>query len=149
MRDGRYQIELNCGHPEVPNFIAVRHPGDERHRPSVQPGRFVPRVHTGRAQRITFPAIGDQVAGTRTAPLRATSSAGLKVRYFVRAGPAKVVGDELVFLPLPPRARLPVPVTIAAWQIGGEGGEGVAAAPTVEQTFQVVAPAARSGARSR
>ena len=135
--DGTYQVELNRGWPDVPNFIAVRHSGDARFRPSVQPGRFVPRVYTGRAQRIDFPAIGDQRVDTASVKLRATSSAGLKVRYFVRSGPAKIVDDTLVFLPLPPRAKLPLSVTIAAWQIGSEAGEGVAAAPTVEQTFQL------------
>ena len=137
VRDGKYQIDLNRGWPQTPNFIAVRHPGDERHRPSVQPGRFVPPVYTGRAQRIDFPRIGDQPADARTVPLRATSSAGLKVRYFVRSGPAKIVDDTLVFLPLPPRAKLPLPVTVVAWQIGTMAGEGVAAATPLEQTFQL------------
>ena len=141
VRDSGYQIELNRGWPQTPNFIAVRHAGDDLHRPSVQPGRFVPPVYTGRAQRIDFPAVGDQSVGAGAVQLRATSSAGLKVRYFVRSGPAKAMDDRLVFLPLPPRAKLPVPVNVVAWQIGTNAGEGVAPALPVEQILQVGAPA--------
>ncbi len=135
VRNGQYQIELNRGYPETPNFIAVRHPGDANHRPSVQPGRFVPPTHVGRSQQILFERIGDQPIHTRAAGLRATSSAGLKVRFFVRSGPARVVDDRLVFLALPPRARLPVKVTVVAWQLGRGGVDPVSAAPMVEQTF--------------
>jgi hypothetical protein len=137
VRHGKYQIELNRGYPDTPNFIAVRHPGDAEHRPSVQPGRLVPPMYSGRAQTIAFDSIPDQAVGTKSIALGATSSAGLKVRYFVRSGPAKVVGDELVFLPLPPRAALPVKVTVVAWQIGRGGEDPVSAAAIVERTFAV------------
>lgn len=146
--DGRYRIELNRGYPHTPNFIAVRHPGDAQHRPSVQPGRFVPPVHAGREQRIRFDPITDHVVGVKSLALRASSNAGLKVRFFVRSGPAKVVGDELVFLPLPPRAKLPVPVSIVAWQIGRGGEDPVAAAPMVEQSFQLRAPSGEGRVRA-
>jgi hypothetical protein len=132
VENGTYRIELNRGYPDTPNFIAVRHPGDAQHRPSVQPGRFVPPTHTGREQQITFARIADQIVGTKSVPLRAASSAGLKVRFYVRSGPARVVGEDLVLLPLPPRGRLPAKVTVVAWQLGREG---VAAAKSVEQTF--------------
>ncbi len=132
--EGAYRLELNRGWPDVPNFIAVRHPGDGQHRPSVQPGRFVPPTYAGREQHITFNPIASQVAGTRSVSLRADSSEGLKVRFYVRSGPAKVVGDELVLLPLPPRSPWPALVTVVAWQTGREGA---AAAKSVEQTFRL------------
>jgi hypothetical protein len=42
-----------------------------------------------------------------------------------------------VLLPLPVRTRLPVKVTVAAWQIGRGGANPAAAAPIVEQTFSL------------
>ena len=63
------------------------------------------------------------------------------MRYFVRSGPAKAVDDSLVFLPLPPRAKLPVPVNVVAWQIGTNARGGIAPALPVEQILQVGAHA--------
>lgn len=140
VENGGYRIRLNRGYPETPNFIAVRHPGDATHRPSVQPGRFVVPEYHGRAQTIAFTAPADQVAANKEAraiDLHATSSAGLKVEFYVKAGPARIDGDRLVLLPLPPRAKLPVPVEVVAWQLGHDGTEAVSAAPTVEKTFYV------------
>ena len=135
VRDGEYRIDLNRGFPETPNFIAVRHPGDAGHRPSVQPGRFVLPEYRGREQRVEFAPIGNQTLATKTVRLHATSSAGLSVRFFVRVGPARVEGDTLVLLPLPPRAPRTVKVTVVAWQLGRGGVDPVAAAATVEQSF--------------
>ena len=133
---GKYRVRLNRGYPHVPNFIAVRHPGDAEYRPSVQPGRFVPPTYSGRAQQIDFARIPDQKVGTREVSLRATSSAGLRVEFFVRSGPAKVAGDRLVLLSLPPRTRFPVEVTVVAWQLGrGGSADPVAAASPVERSF--------------
>ena len=137
--EGRYEIELNRGYPDTPNFIAVRHPGDAKHRPSIQPGRFVPPVFKGRPQQITFQKIADRPLGAGPIELRATSSAGLKVRYFVRSGPATIIEDKLVLLRLPPRTNFPVKVTVVAWQIGRDGTDPVASAELTEQTFELTA----------
>lgn len=136
---GAYYIALNRGYPLTPNFILVRHPGDAMHRPSVQPGRFVPPQYSGRRQRISFPALADRTVGPGLIPLGGTSSAGLKVRFFVREGPAKIVGDRLVLLPLPPRAKLPLKVGVVAWQLGQGGADPVSAAPLVERSFALTA----------
>ncbi len=139
IEDGKYRIKLNRGYPDTPNFIAVRHPGDAAYRPSVQPGRLVVPDYGGRAQRLAFEAVPDQTVGVKSIPLHATSNAGLKPEFFVRVGPAKIAGDDLVFLPLPPRARFPVTVTVVAWQLGHGGTDPVSAAPLVEQSFRLEA----------
>lgn len=141
VRNGKCRIELNRGYPHTPNFIAVRHQGDRQHRPSVQPGRFVPPVYVGREQRLRFDAVDDQPVGVDSLALRATSSAGLPVRFFVRSGPATVEGNSLLFLPLPPRAKLPVQITVVAWQLGRGGRDSIAAAALVERTFAFTAQA--------
>ena len=64
----------------------------------------------------------------------------MKVRFFVRSGPAKVVGDDLVFLPVPVRTRWPVKITVVAWQLGRGGDKPVRAADLVEQSFLLDGP---------
>lgn len=135
IEDGQYRIKLNRGYPETPSFIAVRHPGDAQYRPSVQPGRLAVPAYPGRKQQIAFEEITDQKVGTKSILLRATSSAGVKVEFFVRAGPAKVAGNKLIFLPLPPRTHFPIKLTVVAWQLGRGGADPVAAAPMAERTF--------------
>jgi len=135
---GRFQIALDRTWQHSPTFLRVWHPGDGTYRPAVQPGeiRLQPRT-AGRPQSITFEPIPDQVAGTRELPLRATSDAGLPVRFFVRAGPAVVHGDRLVFTEIPCRSRLPLTVTVAAWQWGRTAEPAVQTAPIVERSFRI------------
>jgi hypothetical protein len=75
----------------------------------------------GRAQTIDFPPIADQASGTDSLRLKAASDAGLPVGFFVREGPAEIVGDALKFTPVPPRAKYPIKVTVVAWQYGVPG----------------------------
>jgi hypothetical protein len=70
--------------------------------------------------------------------LRATSSAGLQVYYYVREGPAEVddAGD-LTFTPIPPRSKFPIAVTVVAWQWGRTIDPRVRSAEPISQTFQI------------
>ena len=78
----------------------------------------LPSNTSGKPQTITFPAIGDVSADAWEVGLAATSDAGLRVRYFVREGPAEVEGATLKLTAIPPRAKFPVKVTVVAWQLG-------------------------------
>ena len=72
----------------------------------------------GKPQAIVFPEIGEVKAGTEEVRLAATTDAGMKVRYYVREGPAEVDGETLRFSAIPPRSKYPVKVTVVAWQLG-------------------------------
>lgn len=101
-------------------FVAIW-PGDGTFKRAVQQAMMqIPRRNAeGKPQTIDFPKPENQKRGTGTVKLKATSDSGLPVRYFVREGPAEVKGDDTVeLLPLPPRARFPVKVTIGAYQWG-------------------------------
>ena len=100
--------------------FAAKHPGDAEYKAAVQQAHmFVPaRNPQGAEQHISFPEIPDQKVGTKSVMLAATSDAKLKVRYFIREGPAEVDGDILRFTKIPPRAKFPVKVTVVAWQYG-------------------------------
>jgi hypothetical protein len=117
--DGKFRLSLDRSWPSAACYVAARQAGTDSIRASVQPCavKFVKNT-AGKAQGITFDPPADVTNGIASIRLRATSDAGLPVRFFVRAGPAKIVGDELVFTPVPPRSKFPVKVVVAAWQWG-------------------------------
>lgn len=122
-------------------WFQAEHPGDATYQRAVQQAMlpFPFRNTTGKPQRITFEPISDQLIGqSKSLALRATSDAGLKVRFIVREGPAEIVGDELRFTAIPKKARLPMRVTVVAWQWGQEGA--VQTAEPVTRTFSLTKP---------
>lgn len=118
----RFQKEtlLNTNARQYELVFAAPHPGDKEYKPAVQQAHmFIPaRNEVGAEQHLTFPEIPDQKAGTKSVKLMASSDANVPVYYFVREGPAEMDGNVLKFMPLPPRAKLPVKVTVVAWQYG-------------------------------
>ncbi|MDB5328298.1 MAG: hypothetical protein JWM57_3867 [Phycisphaerales bacterium] len=117
-------------------WIWATHPGDVDYKSCVQQAMLrVPTNKAGTAQTIPFPQIGPQTTAAAEIALKATTDAGLPVQYYVREGPAEVDGDRLKLLPVPPRAKYPVAITVVAWQPGRTASPAVAAAKRVEQTF--------------
>jgi len=121
-------------------WVVAAFPGNQHCRGIVQQAMVHAAPNTaGAPQKITFPAIPDQAAGTAPFKLAATSDAGLPVSYYVREGPAEIDGDTLRFTPVPPHARRPVDITVVAWQFGRSLEPRVQTAPRVEQTFRLLA----------
>ncbi|HZI32108.1 MAG TPA: hypothetical protein VFF11_07185, partial [Candidatus Binatia bacterium] len=114
-------------------------PGDAKYRSAVEQALMkIPfSLRDGGEQKITFPEIPDQKAGTKLLALHATSSADVPVYYYVREGPAEVDGDALKFTPIPLRAKYPVKVTVVAWQYGRTVEPKLQSAEPVEQTFLI------------
>ena len=137
----RFRVALDRSWPDSPAFLCVWHPGDGDFRHSVQPGevKLVPNT-AGKPQSITFTLPAELPAGSTMLPLQATSDQGMPVRFFVRAGPATIENDCLHFTPIPPRTKLPLAVTVAAWQWGRAGNEPIQTAPLVERTLLLTAP---------
>ena len=108
------------GSPWEP-WIMAWQPGDQEYRRADRPGHpwvFVVNK-SGLPQAITFPKIQNQKAGAKTLKLKATSSSGLPVQFFVVSGPAEMNGDDtLTFLPVPPRSKFPARVIVGAYQWG-------------------------------
>jgi len=122
--------------------LAIRHRGTNFIRDVVHPVYVdvkALRNTSGTRQKITFPPFDDVPVGTTAVPLVATSDAGLPVSFFVVAGPAIVQERKLVFTPIPPRSRLPVTVTVAAWQWGHPGNPAVQMAEIVQRTIRLTA----------
>ena len=80
--------------------------------------------------------------------MQATSDVpGQVVEYYVVSGPAEFVskdpkytGSTLRFTPIPPSAKYPVKVTIAAYQPGRSIESLVKTAPEVVREFQITKP---------
>lgn len=122
-------------------WFQVEHPGDARHKRAVQQALMqVPvRNSEGAVQQIRFPEIADvSAARTRVFRLLAESDVGARVDYFIREGPARVEGDLLEILPIPVRAKYPIPVTVVAWQWGRSTEPRLQSATPVERTFHIM-----------
>lgn len=120
-------------------WLLARHPGDGQFKSAVQQALLKLKPNTtGVAQTISFPQILAQKTGITSLRLNATSDANVSVSYYVREGPAEVEGDTLRFTQLPPRAKLPVKITVVAWQWGRSTEPKLSAAVPVERTFELV-----------
>lgn len=104
-------------------WLIAHNAGDDEYKSAVQQMevRFPVFNREGKPQVITFPTIEDQVAGVKSLPLQAGSDAGTPVQYYVKAGPAFIRDNQLIFTPLPPKTKFPVKVTVVAWQYGVAG----------------------------
>ena len=92
----------------------------------------------GTPQKITFDPIPDVKAGTESITLKAVSDSGLPVRFFVDAGPAVIQGDKLLFTKIPANAKLPLTVTVGAWQFGRWAEPKIKRADIMKQSFNVL-----------
>jgi len=117
--------------------FAATHPGDAEYKPAVQQAHmFIPVRNTqGADQRLVFPPIPAQKLGTTAWKLNATSDAGMPAHYLVREGPAEIDGDVVKFTPIPLRAKLPIKVTVVAWQYGRSVGPKIKTADPVAREF--------------
>jgi hypothetical protein len=95
------------------------------------------RLDRGAPQKIDFPPIPNQKTDLKSLTLKATCDSGLPVGFFVREGPAEIEGETLRFTTIPPRAKLPMKVTVVAWQFGRVSEPKLASAELVERTFYI------------
>lgn len=93
------------------------------------------------AQTVDFAAVPDMPASVAKIELKAKSSAGLPVDYFVLKGPGVVRGGAFIPAEVPAGTTKPIEVTLGAYQVGlfKESG-GVKPAETVYRTFHLTPP---------
>ncbi len=136
--NNRFQFAMDRTWKKTDCYVRVWHPGNGEYRLSTNPGKleFEPNKN-GKPQTITFDTIPDQAVGAKDVQLHATSDSGMPVRFFVRFGPAEIHGDRLVITQVPARARMPVAVTVVAWQWGRVSEPAVQTAENVERSFRI------------
>ncbi len=124
------------------NFMAYSE-GDAEFRYTEQVGmtpRGMKGLTGGKPQTITFPPLSPITTTSEPADLKATSDSGLKVEFYVAKGPADVVDGKLVLRDVPARAKLPIEVTVVAYQFGSGVNPQVKGAEPVEQAIAVDKP---------
>jgi len=116
-------------------WLLAHNNGDEKYKSAVQQLhlRFPIVNKEGKPQRIDFSPINDLKVGIEKMELKAKSSAGAKVAYYVKEGPAYIEDSVLHFTKIPPRIKFPVKVTVVAWQYGIAGE--LQSAESVERSF--------------
>lgn len=124
--------------------LAAVHEGDSTYARAVQQSivRFSLPLTSGTAQTITFTQPADQLNGTSSINLSASTTgtatyAGATVDFYVRQGPAKVSGNTLTFTSLPARTKFPVKVTVVATQYGRTIAPLLQTATPVTRTFWI------------
>lgn len=136
----KFQVAFNRSSPGGDIWLQATQPGDAEYNKAVQPAqmKLPARLTEGAAQTISFSEVEDQNVGTKSITLKATSSAGLPVRYFVVNGPAIALGDSLIFTPIPVKSKYPVKVTVKAYQWGRINSSQVQSAEMVTQSFNLI-----------
>ena len=118
--------------------LMVSNDGDKTFKSAVQQCLIkIPyRNKEGVSQVITFDSIPDIHVGTKSVELKATSTSGMKVYFYVQEGPAEIIGSKMVFTKIPPGAKFPVMVTVVAWQYGMTvGNKYITVQPMTRQFF--------------
>jgi hypothetical protein len=119
-------------------WFVAQHEGDSVFKSARQQALMkLPLYTEGAEQQIDFAPIAKQSLGTPSLTLVAKSNAGAPVHFYVREGPAMIDGNTLRFTAVPPRARLPITVTVVAWQFGRATEPKLKAAAPVVQTFEL------------
>lgn len=140
----RWQVcfgRLGFDNPRRSNdcWFFAEYSGSDKFRRIVQQAEMrIPLRNTeGAEQSIAFGPIPDQEVGTAEMKLAATASSGLPVCFYVREGPAEITSDgrALHFLQIPVRAKLPIAVTVVAWQYGRAMDSKVQSAEPILRTF--------------
>lgn len=134
-----YRMGMNNAKRSNSMCFIARHHGDSVFRPAELEAelKFPLENKEGEDQTITFMLPEKADTGTRSVALTATSDSGLPVYYYVREGPASIVGNTLRFHPIPPRAKFPVKTTVVAWQWGRGAGRKIKTAAPVERTILI------------
>lgn len=118
-------------------WLLAHNDGDAVYKSTVQQLhlRFPIVNKEGKPQIIDFAPINDLKVGTRKMKLNATSSAGTKVRFYVKEGPAYIEDNMLHFTKISIKTKFPVKVTVVAWQYGIAGE--LQSAKPVERSFWI------------
>jgi hypothetical protein len=119
-------------------MIAI-YPGNNEYRRIEMPAvmKIPARLTQGTPQKISFPEIPDVKLGTKEVPLKAVSSVGLPVEYYVDYGPVYLKDGVLHLTEIPPCMKFPVEVQVTAWQYGSLNEPKVQTAELVSRTFRI------------
>lgn len=131
-----YRMGLNNKKRTSDIWLIAHHEGDKINKSSVQQLnlKFTYPKTEGKPQNITFGNVKNVSKKGKSIFLQAKSDSGLPVEFYVKDGPAKLVNGNLSITQIPPRSKLPIKVTVVAWQYGNDEFK---SAEPVEQVFVI------------
>lgn len=100
--------------------------------------KFPEKNTEGKEQTIKFPIIDSVLLNTNPITLKALSSEGMQVSYFVKYGPAEVKGNQLYLTSIPPKTKYPVKVVVLAYQWGRNIAPYIQSAAPIERTYYIL-----------
>ncbi|MEI6554529.1 MAG: hypothetical protein WCL70_02950 [Paludibacter sp.] len=123
------------------SYLIVKQQGNENFRSSVQPGRLnFQSITHGKENLITFPPVPNQeLKQIQAIKLNASSSSGLKVKYFVKFGAARIESTNRLIIEkenIPPKTKFPYEISVTAYQLGSQN-DSVKTATSVSCTFNI------------
>lgn len=132
-----YRMGLNNEKRTGDIWLMASQPGDKNHKSTVQQFNLrIPLKNTeGLEQKITFEPIQNQKAGAKEINLNASTDSKLPVCFYVQEGPAEIKNGKLVFTKIPKRSKLPIKVTVVAWQYGRSIAPKVKTASPTSKSF--------------
>ncbi len=127
------------GRGKVRAELLVFHPGDATYRYAEQQSRvnLPTELKAGTSQKITFAPLGSMKVSDKPVKLEAKSDSGLPVRFFVESGPAVIENGAIKLSEIPKRGKLPITVTVVAYQYGSAVEPLVQSAEVVKQVVEV------------
>lgn len=132
-----YRMGLDNPRRTCSIWLLASSAGDSQYKSSVHQLSldFPLKNKEGQEQHITFPQIKDMKKGDKSITLCATSDSGMPVYYYVQEGPAEISGNTLLFTDIPERAKMPIKITVVAWQYGRNDEPKIQTAEPVTRTF--------------
>lgn len=132
-----YRMGLNNEKRTGDIWLMASHPGDKNYKSTVQQFNMrIPLQNTeGMQQKITFEPITNQKIGTKEITLKAHSNSRLPVYFYIQEGPAEIKNGKLVITKIPKRTKLPLKITVVAWQYGRSIEPKIQSAEPVVQSF--------------
>lgn len=104
------------------NYFVARQKGNKKYRNSVQVGRIdLANCNKGKANIISFNDIQNQYIGSlKSIELKAESSAGESVDFFVNYGPAYIKDNQLYIRveDIPVKSKFPIEIKVTAYSLG-------------------------------
>lgn len=88
-------------------------------------------------QHIRFDSLPNVKKGCKSITLQASTDSKMPVYFYVKEGPAELVDERLVLKAIPPRSKMPIKVTVVAWQYGRTVEPKVKTAEAVERSFYI------------
>lgn len=109
------------------NYFVARQKGNKKYRNSVQVGRIdLINCNKGKVNTISFDGIQNQRIGSLKAiELKAESSAGEPVEFFVNYGPAYIKDNRLYIRveDIPVKSKYPIEIKVTAYSLGNANEE--------------------------